>query len=383
MRKSLLLFDTSGIYCPQADVYIDPWRSVKRALITHAHSDHARRGMKHYLAHKYTVPVLRQRLGNNIRTQSVDYGESLHINGVRISFHPAGHIRGSSQIRLEFQGEVWVVSGDYKLDPDPACTPFEVIPCQHFITESTFGLPIYNWRAGDEVMADINRWCQYNRDHGLVSVMYGYSLGKSQRILMGLDPSIGPIFTHPSVEKMNEVLRATGMPLPKTNMITPGMGPPDFKGGILITPQTGEASAMMQQLGPYQTAMASGWMALRNFRKRRNVDKGFVLSDHADFKGLNQAIRATGAERVYVTHGYTQLYTQYLREKGVDAHIVSTEYKGDSPDVTPRGQVDNSEVTPRGQVDNSEATPTGQVDNSEATPGKQGDNSQTSREGED
>lgn len=333
MSQRLLTFDTLGIYCPQADVYIDPWRSVERALITHAHSDHARRGMKHYLAHKDTVPVMRLRLGNGIRTQSVDYGDPVYINGVRISFHPAGHIYGSSQIRLEYQGQVWVVSGDYKLDPDPACTPFEHVPCQYFITESTFGLPHYNWRPGNEVMSDLNEWCQYNKDHNRASVIFGYSLGKSQRILMGLDPSFGPIFTHPSVEKTNEVLRKCGMALPKTRLLTPELSKEELKGSIVITPQARDDSPLMQKLGSYSSAMASGWMAIRNFRRRRNVDKGFVLSDHADFKGLNQAIQATGADHIFVTHGYTKPYTQYLREEGYDAHIVSTEYKSDMPEL--------------------------------------------------
>lgn len=353
MGTSLLTFDTRGIYCPQADVYIDPWKPVERAVITHAHSDHSRKGMKHYLAHKRTLPAMQQRLGKNINAQAVEYGEPVVINGVRISLHPAGHIWGSSQIRLSYKGQIWVVSGDYKLEADPACTPFEPIPCQHFITESTFGLPIYNWQPGAEVFADLNQWCQTNRDNGIVSVLYGYSLGKSQRLLMGLDQSIGPIFTHPAVEDMNDALRSSGMLLPKTIRITPELTSADFKGGIVITPPS--SGGLMGKLEPYATAAASGWMALRNIRKRRDVDQGFVLSDHADWKGLNQAIKATGAEQIFVTHGFTDLYSKYLREVGYDAHIVSTKYdESPPPELAAASKEGNSEKSNQDSKSNPE-----------------------------
>ena len=329
MGADLLKFDSKGIYCPQADVYIDPWRPVERALITHAHSDHARYGMKHYLAHRDTVPVMRYRLGQDINVQSIDHGDHVVINGVKISFHPAGHIWGSCQIRLEYQGQIWVVSGDYKTQADPACIPFEPVPCTHFITESTFGLPVYNWQAGEDVFKDINQWCSDNRDEGVVSVLFGYSLGKAQRILTGLDPSIGKIFTHGAVENTNEVLRKNGMPLPETTLITPELSKADFQGGIVVAPPGAGGSNWMRRFGPHRTASASGWMAMRGTRRRRNVDKGFVLSDHADWTGLLEAIEATGAENIFVTHGYTSIFTRYLREQGYNAHVVSTEYEAE------------------------------------------------------
>ena len=298
--------------------------------------------MKKYLAHRDTVPVMRHRLGSDINVQSINYGEHIVINGVRISYHPAGHIWGSSQIRLEYQGQVWVVSGDYKTEPDPACIGFEPVKCTHFITESTFGLPVYNWRPGEEIFQDMNRWCAQNRDDGFVSVIYGYSLGKAQRILMGLDPTIGPIFCHAAVENTNEVLRANGMDLPETIRITAEIPKADFRGGIVVAPPSAGGSAWMRRFDPYRTAVASGWMALRGTRRRRNVDKGFVLSDHADWQGLISAIKATEAEHVFVTHGYTSIFTKFLREQGYDAHVVSTQYEGELAEVGESGSTEES-----------------------------------------
>lgn len=333
MAKALLTFDEKGIYCPQGDFYIDPWRRVSKAVVTHAHSDHARWGMEQYLAHKDSAPIMRLRLGQDIQVQSVNYGEVTHINGVKVSFHPAGHIIGSSQIRVEYQGQIWVVSGDYKLGPDPSCVEFEPVPCHAFITESTFGLPAYKWRPGAEIAQDINHWWLENQRKGVLSVIFGYSLGKAQRILMGLDASIGPIFTHGAVENTNEVLREHGMALPPTIRVSQELNKADFKNGIVVAPPSAGGSAWMKKFQPYTTAIASGWMALRGTRRRRNVDKGFVMSDHADWPGLLQAIEATGAHHIFVTHGYTGIFSKYLREIGYDAHVVSTEYEGELSEI--------------------------------------------------
>jgi putative mRNA 3-end processing factor len=285
-RSPLLEFTDRGIYCPAADVYIDPWRPVERALITHGHSDHSRWGHKYYLCTEEAEPVIRHRL-RDIRTETVTYGEPRTIRGVQFSFHPAGHIPGSAQIRVEYQGEVWVVSGDYKLEDDGLSTPFEPVRCHRFITECTFGLPVYKWKPQEEVFAAMNGWWRKNAADGKVSVLTGYALGKAQRLIQGLDTGIGPIFTHGAVENTNQVLRGQGIRLADTTRVTRERKKADFKGGIVIAPPSALGSSWMRKFAPYSTAMASGWMSLRGARRRRAADRGFVLSDHADWDGLN------------------------------------------------------------------------------------------------
>jgi len=330
-RSNLLEFTDRGIYCPAADVYIDPWRPVERALITHGHSDHSRWGHKHYLCTKDAEPVIRYRL-RDIKTETVAYGEPRTIRGVRFSFHPAGHIPGSAQIRVEHQGEIWVVSGDYKLEDDGLSTPFEPVRCHRFITECTFGLPVYKWKPQEMVFASINAWWRKTAESGKVSVLTGYALGKAQRLIRGLDAGIGPIFTHGAVENTNQVMRGQGLRLPDTIRVTRELKKADFKGGIVVAPPAALGSPWMRKFAPYSTAMASGWMSLRGARRRRAADRGFVLSDHADWDGLNRAVQATGADRVFVTHGYTDIFRRWLLEQGYDAHVVSTEYQGERAD---------------------------------------------------
>lgn len=329
--SQLLLIDENGYYCKQADIYIDPWRPVKRALITHAHSDHARWGMKHYLAHKDSLPILKHRLGAEISAQGLEYGETLEINGVRISLHPAGHIPGSAQIRLEYKGEVWVHSGDYKLEEDPLSQAFEPQKCHHFITESTFGLPVYNWPEPKLVFDEINTWWRTNKEQGLVSVIGAYSLGKAQRILAGVDASLGPIFCHGAVENTNQILRAMAYKFAKTELVRPEHNKKDFQGALVIAPPSALNSAWSKKLGKQSQAFASGWMSLRGPRRRRAADRGFILSDHADWKGLNQAVLDTEAENIYVTHGYKEVYAKWLCEEyGLNARPVETLYEGEN-----------------------------------------------------
>ncbi|WP_306642809.1 ligase-associated DNA damage response exonuclease [Sanyastnella coralliicola] len=322
----LLSYKAQGIYCEAGDFFIDPWRPVNKALITHAHADHSRWGMKQYLAHHRSIPVMRHRLGE-INVSGVEYEEEVNINGVKVSFHPAGHIIGSSQIRVEYKGEVWVVSGDYRTgESDHTCAPFEPVKCHAFITESTFGLPIFRWQTNESLFADINAWWSSLARNKKNAVLFAYSLGKAQRVLAGVDPSIGPIYTHGAVENTNEVLRADGMILPETTRITQDHKSGDIKGALIIAPPSAMGTPWMKRLQPYETAIASGWMQVRGMRRRRNADKGFVLSDHADWEGLNHAIAETGAERIYVTHGYSDIYSKYLSEQGYDARVVETEY---------------------------------------------------------
>lgn len=325
----LLTFTKKGIYCEQADVYIDPWRPVDKAFLTHGHADHARFGSKHYWCTELAAPVIRYRLGK-ISLQTATYGEEIRVNGVSFSFHPAGHVIGSAQIRVAHRGEVWVVSGDYKTQNDGVSTPFEPVKCQHFITESTFGLPVYQWRPQAEVMQEINEWWQQCQEDGKVAVLSAYSLGKAQRIIQNVDHSIGTIFTHGAVENTNKVLREQGIDLKATTHVTAKLSKKDFKGGLVICPPSAVDASWAKVFGPKSTAAASGWMMLRGARRRRAADRGFVLSDHDDWKGLNDAVVATEAENVYVTHGYSEIFSKWLRGKGLNAQVLETEFATDS-----------------------------------------------------
>lgn len=322
----MLEFTERGIYCPAADLYIDPWRPVRRAAITHGHSDHARAGHQSYLATAAAGPAMLHRLGD-ISLETVEYGAPIDIGGVTVSFHPAGHIPGSAQIRLEHKGEVWVVSGDYKTEPDGVSEPFEPVRCHSFVTECTFGLPVFRWRPQAEVLAEIDAWWRQCRGEGRIAVLAAYSLGKAQRILAGLDAGIGPILTHGAVEAMTEVLRRQGLPLPPTRRVTPGLARADMAGALVLAPPSALGTPWLGRFGDVSTAFASGWMAVRGIRRRRGVDRGFVISDHVDWPALGAAIRATGAERIFVTHGYTSAVCRHLAEQGYDAHIVATEYE--------------------------------------------------------
>ena len=261
-----------------------------------------------------------------MQIESVDFGEQVLINGVKFSFHPAGHILGSAQVRVEHKGEVWVVSGDYKVESDTFTEPFELVPCHTFITECTFGLPIYKWRPQSEVFDEINNWWHENAEAGKVSVLTGYSLGKAQRLLQNIDGEIGPIFTHPTIEKVNEVIRGQGVYLQDTIPVSPGMNKSLFKGGLVLAPPSVLGEPWCNQFKPFSTATASGWMNLRGARRRRSVDRGFVISDHADWDGLVDTIKGTGAEKIYVTHGYTGVFSRWLREQGFNADVVQTEF---------------------------------------------------------
>ena len=318
-----------GLYCVPGGFYIDPWRPVDRAVITHAHGDHARYGHGHYLAAAPGVGVLKSRLGE-IQVQGLEYGETITHNGVTISLHPAGHVLGSAQIRMECGGEVWVASGDYKVEPDKTCAPFEPVRCDTFITESTFGLPIYRWDPEQQVIDEMNAWWRRNAEEGRCSVVFAYAFGKAQRILSRLDRSIGPIVCHGAVEPLNRVYRAAGVDLPETVMVSE-IEKALLRRAIVIAPPSSSGSPWMKRFGDYSDSFASGWMLLRGARRRRGVDRGFVLSDHADWPGLMSAIKATEAEKVIVTHGSIPTMVRWLCQNGLDAKGFDTEY-GDEED---------------------------------------------------
>lgn len=330
-----------GLYCPGADMYIDPWRPVPKALITHAHSDHARYGMGLYIAHQHCVPILKARLGSDIITQGVAFNETLNVNGVHISFHPAGHIPGSAQIRIEHKGEVLVVSGDYKTEDDGLSIPFEPVRCHTFITESTFGLPIFRWRPQHEIMAEIHQWWNQNRREGITSLIQAYSLGKAQRILQQLDLTNGPVYVHTAVDNMNTVVREYLPQLKHVPKWTPELKPEDFRGSLIIAPPGSANSPWANRFNPYSNGVASGWMNLRGARRWQAADRGFVLSDHADWKGLVESIKGTGAENILVTHGYTEVFVKWLCEQGYNARELHTEYTGE--EAQPAPEIPNGE----------------------------------------
>ena len=330
MKEPLLAFNQNGIYCAAADVYLDPWRKVDKAIISHGHADHSRWGNKKYITHHNNIPIMKHRLGE-IDVDGKAYGEAFTINNVKFSLHPAGHVIGSSQIRVEHKGEVWVFSGDYKDEVDCVSTPFEPVKCDTFITECTFGLPAFKWKPQAEVMQDINQWWEENKSEGRTSVLFGYSLGKAQRLLKHLNPEIGKIYTHGAIENMTDVLREM-VDFPETIRVTRETTKKELNGNLVLAPPSAHGGTWIRKMVPYVTASASGWMTFRGARRRRAIDKGFVMSDHCDWDGLLNSIKATGCEKVICTHGYTDIFSKYLREIGYDARTQDTQYEGESVD---------------------------------------------------
>lgn len=298
---------------------------MDRAVITHAHSDHARWGSKHYLCHEQTLPLLQLRLGNN-DYQSAAWRETVFMNGVSVSFYPAGHIIGSAQVRVSYKDEVWVFTGDYKLEDDGLSVPFEPVKCNAFITESTFGLPIYKWRPQEDIYNDISNWVLSNHANKVTSVLIAYSLGKAQRILKPLAQTGLPIYGHGAVCNVHDALVNSGWNLPVVNRITPDVSKDDLKGAIVIAPSGADGTSWMQRFTPYATGICSGWMQVRGNVRRRNPDAAFALSDHADWDGLVTAVKATGAQKVFTTHGFQSAFSRYLNENGIESSEVKTAY---------------------------------------------------------
>jgi putative mRNA 3-end processing factor len=328
LAQNLIEFSDCGLYCRAGGFYIDPWKPVDRAIITHAHSDHARGGSKYYLCHHYTKPLLELRLGPN-QYQSIEWNETIYINGVRVSLHPAGHIIGSSQIRVEYNGEVWVISGDYKTEDDGLSGAFEPVKCHSFITESTFGLPIYNWKPQKQIFNDIQGWIRENGQEGKTSVLIAYSLGKAQRLLSCVGEVTDTILLHGAVYNVHNALVNAGWDLPKVQYVNFETPKELLKGNVVIAPSGADGSTWIKKFAPYEVGICSGWMQVRGNVRRKNADAGFALSDHADWKGLLEAVKATGAEKVYATHGFQSAFSRYLNEQGIEAAEVKTEYGGE------------------------------------------------------
>lgn len=324
---NLLTFTPKGIYCPQAAIYIDPCLPVKRALITHGHADHSRFGHQYYLCTDSAKPVIKYRLGKNINIQSVPYGKSTFINGVQFSFHPAGHILGSAQIRVEHRGQVWVASGDYKLEADGISEVFEPIKCHAFITESTFGLPKYSWEPQAIIAQKINAWWRKNKAAGKTSILGAYALGKAQRLLPILDSSIGKIYTHGAVENINKVIRAQGINLPPTIRITQQLKRKVFAGNLIICPPGYLQTSWIKKFPAAVTGICSGWMQDKERKQKTVINNQFALSDHADWEGLNKAVKTTEAESIFVIHGYTAAFAKWLNKKGLKATSITANHE--------------------------------------------------------
>ena len=324
----MLTVTAQGLHCAPGDFHIDPWRAVDRAVITHAHSDHAYPGSRAYLCARDGVELLRLRVGKDALITGLRHGETVNLNGVTVSFHPAGHVLGSAQICIEHCGEVWVVSGDYKRQFDPTCAAFEPLRCHTFVTESTFGLPVYRWPEPEQVFREIDDWWLANQKHGRTSVLFGYSLGKAQRLLAGVDSALGPIFVHEAIRRFLPAYAAAGVKLPSVATATLENVVAERGKGLVIMPPAADDSEWLHGLGEVSTAFASGWMLFRSMRRRRNADRGFALSDHADWPGLIQTIRETGAARVLVTHGTTAPLVRWLSENGWQAGALPTRSSG-------------------------------------------------------
>lgn len=326
---TLITVRPEGLYCEKGDFYIDPWRSVQTALITHAHSDHARSGSAQYMATAQSENILRRRLGGDIQLQGLAYGDRIRLGETWVSFHPAGHVLGSAQIRVEHKDEVWVVSGDYKRCADPSCTPFEVVPCDTFITEATFGLPIYRWESGAETVRRIYEWWQ--ADPARPSILFCYAFGKAQRVLSELTKFTDrPVYVHGAIHVLTEIYREQGVAMVPTICTSELPSSHKYTGDLVLAPPSGHRSSWMKRFKHPQTAFASGWMAVRGARRRRGYERGFVLSDHADWPGLIQTVKDTGAKTVYVTHGQSDVVSRYLQESlNLEAMPLKTLFEGE------------------------------------------------------
>jgi putative mRNA 3-end processing factor len=333
--KPLVELRPEGLYCPAGDFHIDPWLPVPRAVITHGHGDHARPGAGHYHSTAEGLPILRWRLGEQ-HYQSHEYGEGFALGDAWVSLHPAGHILGSAQVRIESQGRCWVVSGDYKRDPDPTCAPFEVLPCDGFLTEATFGLPVYRWDPIEETIADLISWWDECRTQERTAVLFCYALGKAQRLLAELAralPGAGwedrPVFLHGAMAMAVDIYREAGVRMLHTELVAEQGRRGDWSNALVLAPPSAAGTPWLRRFGRASTAFASGWMRVRGNRRRRSLDRGFVVSDHADWPSLLRTIRETGAKQVLATHGNTDALVRFLHEDGVDAQALRSEFGGE------------------------------------------------------
>jgi putative mRNA 3-end processing factor len=321
--------EPEGLYCPRGSFFVDAWGRVPTTITTHAHSDHARPGADRYIVADACAGLIRSRLGPTIAVESHPYDVPWKLGDAWVSLHPAGHVLGSAQVRIEVDGKVVVISGDYKRESDPTCEAFRVQECDLFVTESTFGLPVFQWPDPDKVFGEIHAWWQANQEQKKTSVLFAYALGKSQRLLSGLNPEMGPIYLHGAVQSPTRIYRDAGIALPETRLVSEAPANQDWSQCMVIAVPSAAGSPWMRRFGNTSTAMASGWMAIRGTRRRRSMDRGFVLSDHVDWKGLLSTVRDSKAKYVWVTHGFADIVSRYLRDQGLDACPLATRFQGE------------------------------------------------------
>jgi putative mRNA 3-end processing factor len=334
----MLTETADGLFCPAGGFYIDPWNPVARAVITHAHGDHARPGSQSYLCAAPGAGLLARRLGAAPRIETLPYGDILAIGDVLLSFHPAGHVLGSAQVRLEGRGAaaghgVWVMTGDYKRAPDPTCAPFEPVACQTFVTESTFGLPIYRWDSTAALIGEVWDWWAANAAEGKSSVLFCYALGKAQRVLAELARVTDrTVFVHGTMLPLIEAYREAGVAMLPVRSATEQPRGTSFAGELVLAPLSARGTPWMRRLGLHSDAFASGLMRVRGVRRQRAFDRGFVLSDHADWGALLDTIAETGAGRVLATHGHAEPLARFLAERGLESGVMKTagEEEGES-----------------------------------------------------
>jgi len=326
----VLTESADGLYCEAGGFHIDPWGAVDRALITHAHGDHARAGSRAYLCADPCAPLLARRFEPGVTIESLPYGRPLRIGDVTVSFHPAGHILGSAQIQIEGAAGVWIVSGDYKREADPTCAAFEPVPCDTFITESTFGLPIFRWDPADVVTRELFDWWEANRAQDLTSIVFCYTLGKAQRVLALLAAFTDrTVLVHGAMAGMTEIYRRAGVRMLNTEVLVE-RGREPLAGQLVLAPLSARGTPWMRRLGEFSDAFVSGTMRVRGMRRQRNVDRGIVLSDHADWPALLQTISEVGASRVLTTHGYPEPLARHLRGHGIDSGVIRTAWEGEA-----------------------------------------------------
>lgn len=333
--SQLLHVTSSGIFCPMGNFYIDPWKPVDNAIITHAHSDHARIGHRNYLVHKDSVNLIRYQIADYLQCQAVDYGETIYKNGVKVSLHPAGHIPGAAQVRIEYKGEVWVFSGDIKLSPDGMSTEYESVKCHALVTEGTFGLPLFNWDNQYVVFDAINNWWAKNNEENKTSILVCNAVGKAQRVIRNLDTNIGDLIAHRSIYNINKVFSKQGISIPQTKRLELSKIH-DFNNSLVFIPQNVLYTPWIKGVENYSLGIVSAWMTLKEERKKNNYDAHFILSDHADWNQLKDAAINTGAEKVYLTHGYSSSLYRWLRNQGLEVHEMQTQFSGEMDELFDR-----------------------------------------------
>ena len=332
MSRDLLTNTPAGLFCEPGGFHVDPWLPVPLAVVTHAHGDHARPGSGRYICAAPGADLLRRRVGRDAEILSLPYGERFRLGNVGLSLHPAGHVLGSAQIRIE-GGGTWVVTGDFKRQPDPTCAPFEPLTCDVLVSEATFALPVYCWPSPDLAIEQILEWWTANRDAGRASVLVCYALGKAQRLLALLAPHVRrPIFVHGTIAAFVDLYRAAGVSLAATTPVAETMKGRSFAGELVLAPEMAIGTTWMRRFGPHETGFASGWMRVRGNRRRRSFDRGFEISDHADWPGLLRTIHESRARRVLLTHGYGDPLARYLREQGLEADVLPTRFGAETED---------------------------------------------------